>query len=90
MTSHSDIAVGNVVGSNVFNSLCVMGVAALVAPLPVPDASVARDVPVMLGVAALALFLMAPRKRLTRPAGLVLLLTYASYIAALAAVSVRA
>ncbi|HRQ73563.1 MAG TPA: calcium/sodium antiporter [Phycisphaerales bacterium] len=90
MTSHSDIAVGNVVGSNVFNSLCVMGVASLVAPLPVPDASVVRDVPVMLGVAALALLLMAPRKRLTRPAGLVLLFTYAAYTAGLVIVSLRA
>ncbi|MCW5776873.1 MAG: calcium/sodium antiporter [Phycisphaeraceae bacterium] len=89
MTSHSDIAVGNVVGSNVFNSLCVMGVASLVAPLPVPEASIVRDVPVMLGVAALALFLMAPRKRLTRPAGLVLLFTYAAYTAGLAIVSLR-
>ncbi len=87
MTRHSDIAVGNVVGSNVFNSLCVMGVAALVAPLSVPEASIRRDVPVMLGVAALALFLMAPRKRLTRAAGCVLLLTYAAYTAGIAAVS---
>lgn len=90
MTSHSDIAVGNVVGSNVFNTLCVMGVASLIAPLPVPEATVARDVPVMLGVAGLALFLMAPRKRLTRPAGLVLLVTYAAYVAALAVASLRA
>jgi cation:H+ antiporter len=55
-----DIAVGNVVGSNIFNLLSVLGLTALVAPdaIPVPAATLAFDIPVMLAamVACLPIF----------------------------------
>lgn len=52
-----DIAVGNVVGSNLFNLLAVLGMTALVAPdgLPVSDAAIRFDMPVMLAVAVACL-----------------------------------
>ena len=52
-----DIAVGNVVGSNLFNLLAVLGLTALVAPdgLPVSDAAIRFDFPVMLAVAVACL-----------------------------------
>src|SRR5690606_27057492 len=52
-----DIAVGNVVGSNIFNILSVLGLTAFVAPggIPVSQAAEAFDIPVMLAVAILAL-----------------------------------
>jgi cation:H+ antiporter len=52
-----DIAVGNVVGSNIFNVLCVLGASGLVASqgLPVPEAAVRFDIPVMIAVAAACL-----------------------------------
>ncbi|WPP45360.1 calcium/sodium antiporter [Pseudomonas sp. AN-1] len=48
-----DIAVGNVVGSNIFNLLCVLGLASLVSPIPldVSANAVAFDYPVMIAVA---------------------------------------
>jgi cation:H+ antiporter len=54
----ADIAVGNVVGSNIFNILFVLGVSALVAPLVVDQQLVRWDVPVMIGVSVLV-WLMA-------------------------------
>jgi cation:H+ antiporter len=43
-----DIAVGNVVGSNVFNTLGILGISAMIRPLPVAAEALARDFPVML------------------------------------------
>ena len=49
-----DIVIGNIIGSNLFNLLAIPGIAAMVAPLPVPDDFLTRDLWVM-GVATLAL-----------------------------------
>jgi cation:H+ antiporter len=51
----ADIAVGNVVGSNIFNVLFILGVSALVAPLVVTRQLVRSDVPIMIGVSILML-----------------------------------
>jgi cation:H+ antiporter len=48
-----DLAVGNVVGSNVFNVLFILGAAALVAPLLVARQLIRQEVPIMIGVSAL-------------------------------------
>src|SRR5690625_7866314 len=52
-----DIAIGNAVGSNVFNILCVLGVTGLVSPEPLlAGVQMARvDLPIMLGVAVLCM-----------------------------------
>lgn len=52
-----DIAVGNVVGSNIFNILGVLALPGLIAPGPVSRAIVVRDYPIMLGATLLLLFL---------------------------------
>ncbi len=54
-----DLAIGNVVGSNVFNVLFILGAAALIAPLVVARQLVRLDVPVMIAASALALGLAA-------------------------------
>jgi cation:H+ antiporter len=51
-----DIAVGNVVGSNIFNVLAILGLCALVKPLVVAQQVVFRDVPVMIAVSLVLLF----------------------------------
>ncbi len=51
-----DIAIGNVVGSNIYNLLAVLGVAGLLAPSPIPTDVLQRDLPVML-VLTIALYL---------------------------------
>lgn len=76
-----DIAVANVVGSNLFNLLGVLGFTALLAPSPLsisPNA-LAFDLPVMLGVAVLSLPLFYSGLRVTRAEGLMLLALYALY-----------
>lgn len=55
----ADIAVGNVVGSNIFNVLFILGASALIAPLIVSQQLVRLDVPIMIGVSVLALIFVA-------------------------------
>ncbi len=78
-----DIALGNVLGSNMFNLLAVLGMPGLIAPSVMPPELLQRDYPVMIGI-TLLLFAMAYgfRKpgRVTRLKGLVLLLAFAGYL----------
>ncbi len=64
----ADIALGNVVGSNIFNVLFILGSSALVAPLVVSQKLVRIDVPIMVGV-FLAVFAMALDGVVSRPEG---------------------
>jgi cation:H+ antiporter len=54
LSGNSDIAVGNVVGSNIFNVLFILGACALIAPLIVSVQLVRREVPIMIGTSLLA------------------------------------
>ncbi|MGN8276326.1 calcium/sodium antiporter [Pseudomonas sp. SMV71] len=76
-----DIAVGNVIGSNLFNLLGVLGVTALAAPTPlsVSPNALDFDLPVMLGVAVLCLPVFYSGYRVTRAEGLLLLGLYLAY-----------
>jgi cation:H+ antiporter len=81
---HAAVAVGNVIGSNIFNVLAILGTVALVSPVPVAQRIVSWDVWWMLGFSVLALFPVIHRgRRLTRFDGLVALGAYALYIATL-------
>jgi len=77
-----DIAVGNVVGSNIFNILSVLGLSALVAPggLPVPLAALTFDLPVMLAVAVVCLPIFMAGHRIARWEGLMFLGYYGVYV----------
>ena len=57
LKGEADIAVGNVVGSNIFNVLFILGVSALITPLIVSKQLVKVDVPIMIGVSVLAFVL---------------------------------
>lgn len=76
-----EIAVGNVVGSNLFNILSVLGLSALVAPhgIAVPRAALHSDIPIMIGVAVACLPIFLTRRRVDRWEGGVLLACYAAY-----------
>jgi cation:H+ antiporter len=76
-----DIAVGNVIGSNLFNLLGVLGLTALIAPTPLSISPNALDfdLPVMLAVAALCLPVFYSGYRVTRSEGLLLLALYLAY-----------
>lgn len=77
-----DIAIGNVVGSNVFNILCVLGLSGLVSPEPLLAGvqMVALDLPVMLAVAALCLPLFFVGGTLNRFEGGLFLVLYVAYV----------
>jgi len=76
-----EIAVGNVIGSNLFNLLGVLGVTALIAPSPlsVSPNALDFDLPVMLGVAVFCLPLFYTGYRVTRAEGLLCLGLYLAY-----------
>lgn len=76
-----DIAVGNVIGANLFNLLGVLGLTALIAPTPlsVSPNALDFDLPVMLGVVVLCLPVFYTGYRVTRAEGLVLLGLYLAY-----------
>ena len=74
-----DLALGNVVGSNIFNVLFILGAAALITPLVVARQLVRVDVPILIGASALAL-LMAMDGKIGRLEGAVLLAAMAGYI----------
>lgn len=84
-----DIAVGNVVGSNVFNILCVLGISGLVSPTPLlaGDQMAQLDIPVMLGVAILCAPLFFAGATLTRWDGVLFLTLYIAYVWYLIAVA---
>lgn len=74
-----DVAIGNVVGSNLFNTLGIAGGVALVVPLEVGPATVWRDMPVMLGVFAVLLPLMVTGRALVRWEGALLVSAAVGY-----------
>lgn len=77
----SDIAVGNVLGSNIFNILGILGVTAAVKPQAIAPQVFRLDLPVMLGAAILAAIFLRTGSKLSRPEGAVMLVGYAAYIA---------
>lgn len=76
-----DIAVGNIVGSNIFNLLCVLGLASLVSPAAIPVAAnaLAFDFPVMIAVAVACLPIFFSGYRINRWEGLLFLAYYVAY-----------
>jgi len=77
----SDLAVGNVIGSNVFNLLLVMGATALVTPVPMPPGGGLVDLLVMAGLSILLwIFVQTKDRTISRAEGTTLLVLYASYL----------
>lgn len=76
-----DIAVGNVVGSNIFNLMGVLGIASLTAPegIPVSSAVIGFDLPVMIAVAVACLPIFFTGGTITRTEGALLMAYYLAY-----------
>ena len=80
LKGENDIAIGNIVGSNIFNVFCILGIVPLISPLA-GESIRGLDFAVMLGTSG-ALFLFGMfGKRLNRIQGALLLLTYIAYTA---------
>jgi len=82
LRQHADVAVGNILGSNIFNLLGILGVSALLQPLEVHGRIMEFDQWVMLGCAVLLPVFMYTGRRISRLEGAVLLLGYVAYIGA--------
>jgi cation:H+ antiporter len=75
-----DIAIGNVIGSNIYNIFAILGLTALVMPIPVDRQFLTLDVPVMIGVSVLLIALIVALGRLNRAVGAGFLALYAVYV----------
>ena len=82
-----DVALGNVIGSNLLNILAILGITALVSPIPVSDSFATLDIPVMLGTTLLLLPYLVTGKAIGRRSGVVLVLLYLAFVALVVAAS---
>ena len=82
LKGHHDLAIGNVVGSNIFNLVAVMAVPGLIAPLSIDSIVLLRDYSVMLGltVALIAFGLIQKPPKINRYEGVLLTTLYAGYL----------
>ena len=74
------VAMGNVIGSNIFNLLGIIGIAALIGPIPVPETMLRWDLWVMLGSSALLGVFVFTGRSIGRLAGLGLIGLYVLYV----------
>ena len=77
---HSEIALGNVLGSNVYNTVGIGGITALVQPVPVSQRMQMIDIPLMVVISLIMVLVVASGRRVSRVEGGVLLALYAAYI----------
>lgn len=74
-----DLAVGNVVGSNIMNTMLIVGCAAVVAPMTISPATVRKDIPFAIG-ASLLLIVLCLNSHVSRLDGILLLATFAIFM----------
>lgn len=77
---NADIAIGNIVGSNIFNILFVIGTTGLVTPVPFAHKYILDSI-VMIAAGIILLLCVIREKNLTRPGGIILLVCYGLYFA---------
>lgn len=81
LRKESDISIGNIIGSNIFNVAGIIGITSLVTPIPVNEKIVNSDMLWMLGISVVLFLLMAGKaKKLNLWKGAVLILSYSLYI----------
>jgi len=84
LRGHADVAVGNVLGSNILNLLGILGVSSLLQPLTLAGRMLVIDQWVMLGATVLLLAFLLSGLRLNRIEAGVLLAAYGGYVASMA------
>jgi cation:H+ antiporter len=83
MRGQRDIALGNVIGSNIFNILGILGATAVIAPITLAPAFLSRDLPLVIAVSLLLAFVIFVRGGIGRRSGAVFLALFALYWATL-------
>lgn len=79
---HPDVAIGNVVGSNIFNMMLVGGIVAIVKPIPVPDQVLNFDIWVMLAATVMLLPVLLGWMKLDRKYAFLFFVIYLGYVGA--------
>lgn len=80
---NADIAIGNIIGSNIFNVFGILGVAATIGPQTISRQSIILDIPVMILTSLALIPLMASGRNINRLEGSIMLAFYAAYLAVL-------
>ncbi|MEI4232925.1 calcium/sodium antiporter [Roseovarius sp. D22-M7] len=76
----SEIAIGNILGSGIFNVLGILGLTAMITPIPVAPRFLGFDLPVLIAVSLLLAVLLVMRPVIGRGVGVTMLVAYAAYI----------
>ncbi len=76
----SEVALGNIIGSNLLNILAILSVTSLVSPIPVSRGFAVLDIPIMVGVTLLLLPFLLMNKPLGRAAGSLLVVLYGIFV----------
>lgn len=79
LSAQADIAVGNIIGSNIFNILFILGLSALIIPLRVSQQLIRLDVPLMIGLSVVVLFFSLDQN-ISRTNGLILVIGLVAYL----------
>lgn len=79
LRKHEDVALGNIVGSNIYNVLGILGITSIIQPIEVPAEIAGFDIWVMLGVTALLIVQLRSGWKLSRIEGVLLVALYAVY-----------
>lgn len=74
-----DLAVGNIIGSNIFNNLCVAGFSSLILPIPISSHAFAFDVPIMIATTLTLIPILWVGYYITRAEGILLVGGYIAY-----------
>lgn len=81
LRKHGDVVIGNILGSNIFNILSILGVSAMVTPIPVTGQIAHIDIWLMLGVTLFFSAYLLRGQTVGRLTGSTMLITYSAYIA---------
>lgn len=80
LKKETDISVGNLIGSNIFNLLAVLGITSIIKEIPVSPLVQDVDIYWLLGISLLIFPLMLYKNRINRVSGLILVVAYIAYI----------
>lgn len=77
---HGDVAMGNIIGSNLFNILAIMGITSLVAEISIPDQFFRIDFPIMIATSAILIPIAMGKIKINRPVGAAFTILYILYL----------
>lgn len=80
LKKHSDVIIGNILGSNLFNILSILGISAMIKPVPIAAQIAAYDIPFMLAIAAISSAIIFFFKGFGKTTGAAFIFTYVVYL----------